>query len=116
MDRRTFENSIKGSAREYYLDLSVDKIVELFGEEIGDVAKYGEQNNSHHQYSLFEHILRTVDEVQDENLGADNLLKVKIAAFFHDIGKPLVVSTNEKQERANTLNMQKNPQRWLNRF
>ena len=40
--------------------------------------------------------MRTVDNVGTQNLNEEDLLKVKIAAFFHDIGKPSVAQLNEK--------------------
>lgn len=48
------------------------------------MVKYS-QNNPHHYYDLFLHTLHTV-----ENLGDCASCDLRIAAFFHDIGKPYV--------------------------
>ncbi len=42
-----------------------------------------QQRNPHHCYDLFNHILHTVEEIPKESM-----IPVKVAAFFHDIGKP----------------------------
>lgn len=50
------------------------------------MIKYN-QNNPHHCYDLFLHTLYTV-----ENLGDSASDALRIAAFFHDIGKPFVAT------------------------
>ena len=50
------------------------------------------QCNPHHCYDLFQHSLHAVERLSDE---AGSLLRV--AAFFHDIGKPDVAK--KKDER-----------------
>lgn len=47
-----------------------------------------DQNNPHHIYDVYTHILKTMNEVDGEAL--------KLAAFFHDIAKPLCKSEDEK--------------------
>lgn len=46
------------------------------------------QNNIWHIYDVFEHILHVVD-------GVPNNLSLRIAALFHDIGKPFVYKEDE---------------------
>lgn len=82
---------------EFYLKSSKESIVEFFGEEMSKVPEF-KQNNIHHQYDLFEHILRTVERIPKENLTPENLKKVRIAAFFHDIGKPEVVQEKDGKD------------------
>lgn len=91
MNREDFEDRLsKGNITEYFLQLPREELVKTFGENFLKTVEYGSQNNASHQYELFEHILRTVDGVQSDNL------KIKVAAFFHDIGKPEVAKLNEK--------------------
>lgn len=54
------------------------------------------QNNSHHCYDLWEHILRTVEGIKPEGLTDEQFKKLRVAAFFHDIGKPDVATFNPK--------------------
>ncbi len=97
MDRKVFEEELlRGNITEKYLELSKEEIVQRFGDGIANVVDFGDQNNNSHQYELFEHILRTVDSVDTSKMTVEDALKVKIAAFFHDIGKPEVAKLNEK--------------------
>ena len=41
------------------------------------------QNNPWHVYDVYEHILHVVDNV-------DDMFELRLAALFHDIGKPYV--------------------------
>lgn len=66
--------------------------VELFlGDDVARMIGYN-QRNPHHCYDLFTHSLFTVASIKET---APVLLRV--AAFFHDIGKPIVAM--EKQGR-----------------
>ncbi len=47
------------------------------------------QNNPHHQYSVGEHTLHSLTEIQTDKCG-------RLAMLFHDMGKPLTKSTDEK--------------------
>ena len=68
------------------------KDVEYFlGTDIARMVGY-DQRNPHHCYDLFTHTLHTVASIKET---APTLLRV--AAFFHDIGKPIVAM--EKQGR-----------------
>ena len=97
MDRNQFESYLKeDNVTEKFLHMEKGELQNAFGEEFLKTVDYGDQNNNSHQYDLFEHILRTVDNVGTQNLNEEDLLKVKIAAFFHDIGKPSVAQLNEK--------------------
>ena len=47
------------------------------------------QNNSWHIYDVYEHILHVID-------GVSNILALRLASLFHDIGKPYVYIEDEK--------------------
>ena len=46
------------------------------------------QNNSWHIYDVYEHILHVID-------GVPNILELRLASLFHDIGKPYVYTEDE---------------------
>lgn len=79
-----------------YLSMPKEELQSRFGNEFLKTVDFGNQNNNNHQYELFEHILRTVDSVDTNGLSEKEALKVRAAAFFHDIGKPDVAQLNEK--------------------
>lgn len=53
------------------------------------------QNNPYHEFTLWEHTLRTVDLIPKENL------LLRWAGLLHDIGKPYVANLNEGISRYN---------------
>lgn len=55
------------------------------------------QNNSYHRYSVFKHILNSVENVAKNNemLGAYKVELLKWTMLLHDIGKPYVKFTTE---------------------
>ncbi len=53
------------------------------------VCKGFEQNNRWHIYDVYEHILHVVDNVPSD-------LSLRLAALFHDIGKPIYYTEDEK--------------------
>lgn len=63
-----------------------DKIFELIPEL--RTCKDFAQNNIWHIYDVYEHILHVVD-------GVPNIPELRIAALFHDIGKPYVYKEDE---------------------
>lgn len=97
MDIKEFENDLLSqNITEKYLNMPREELGEKFGSEFLKTVDFGNQNNNSHQYELFEHILRTVDCVNTDKLSEKDALKVKVAAFFHDVGKPNVAQLNEK--------------------
>ncbi len=80
---------------EYLSSKSKEEISQMFGENISRMIGF-EQKNVHHCYDLMGHILHTVENVDKEGLSEEELRKLKVAAFFHDIGKPDVSSFNPK--------------------
>lgn len=83
MSRIDFENSLQ-SALCFWGELSKEDVKQLVGCEVARMIKY-DQNNPHHCYDLFHHTLHTV-----QSLGNTSSMLLRIAAFFHDIGKPYV--------------------------
>lgn len=94
--KEQFEESlIREDVVEYYLSKSREEIEEDLGEEVAKMVGF-EQKNSHHCYDLWEHTLRTVEGIRPEGLTPDQFKKLRVAAFFHDIGKPDVSKFNEQ--------------------
>ena len=48
-----------------------------------------DQHNEWHPYDVYEHIMRVVE-------GVDKNIILRLAALFHDIGKPIVYTEDEK--------------------
>ena len=90
MKRAEFEDSLKKPVY-FWNEKSSDEVEKALGNAVKSMVAF-EQRNPHHSYDLFNHSLHTVDGIKDT---APVLLRV--AAFFHDIGKPIVAM--EKQGR-----------------
>lgn len=63
-----------------------DELVEIIPEFKNSIGF--DQENEWHPYDVFEHTLRVVD-------GVDNVFPLRLAALFHDIGKPYVKKMGE---------------------
>ena len=85
-----FENSLQ-MPLPFWQSKSMDEVCDLLGNTVAQMVGFA-QNNPHHCYDLFLHTLHTVDEIRPSY---STILRV--AAFFHDIGKPSVAF--EKQGR-----------------
>ena len=72
-----------------FLNLNFLEIEEFLGKDVANMVGF-KQNNPHHCYDLFEHTLRVVEGINTEGLFLEDIIKLKVAAFFHDIGKPIV--------------------------
>ena len=90
MDRETFEASLAQPLL-FWPPKSQSEVKALVGEEVAQMIKY-DQRNPHHCYDLFLHTLHTV-----QFIGSNAPTALRVAAFFHDIGKPYVAQ--EKQGR-----------------
>ena len=55
-----------------------------------EVMKEYDQNSPYHCYDLLMHTAHVVDGIQPEGLSKEDFHDLRIAAFFHDIGKPSV--------------------------
>lgn len=94
--RQSFEESLlRDDVVEYYLSKTPEELEAELGPEVARMVGF-EQKNSHHCYDLWEHTLRTVEGISPEGLTPEQFKKLRVAAFFHDIGKPDVSKFNEK--------------------
>lgn len=94
--KQSFEQSLlKDNVVEYYLSKTPRELEKELGSEVARMVGF-EQKNSHHCYDLWEHTLRTVEGIKPNGLTPEQFKKLRIAAFFHDIGKPDVAKFNEK--------------------
>lgn len=85
-----FENSLfRQDVVEYYLNMSKEDIEYKFGSVIANMIGFN-QNNPHQCYDLFEHTLRTVIDIPTGELSDEEIKLLKIAAFLHDVAKPIV--------------------------
>lgn len=89
LKKREFEKIV--ISNEESLFLVAEDIAYFLGPDVKRMVGY-DQRNPHHSYDLFTHTLHTVAGIKET---APALLRV--AAFFHDIGKPFVAM--EKQGR-----------------
>lgn len=90
MNRELFEESMIRPLQ-YWSKRNKSEVRGLLGEEVAQMVNY-DQRNPHHCYDLFIHTLHTV-----QFIGDSAPIDLRVAAFFHDIGKPYVAQ--EKQER-----------------
>lgn len=96
LSKEVFEESLlREDVVKYYLAKTKEELLEELGPEVA-IMKGFEQKNSHHCYDLYEHTMRTVEGINLEGLTMDEFKKLRIAAFFHDIGKPDVSKFNPK--------------------
>ena len=71
------------------LDKSKKELECMFGTDFAMMKGYS-QNNPHHCYDLLEHTLRAVAAIDCDKLSEDEAKELKIAALYHDVGKPKV--------------------------
>ena len=90
MNRELFEESLIRPLQ-CWSQRSKSEVKGLLGKEVAQMVNY-DQRNPHHCYDLFIHTLYTV-----QFIGDSAPIDLRVAAFFHDIGKPYVAQ--EKQER-----------------
>jgi len=102
--RKQFENDLlRSDVVNYFLSKSKEEIYHEYGEKVSRMIGF-EQKNMHHCYNLWEHTLRTVEAINESKLTIDQAKKLKVAAFFHDIGKPDVVGFNPRTKQQNFYN------------
>lgn len=83
MTKDLFEESLEDPI-DYWCNKSKEEVFELLGSDVAMMVNYN-QCNPHHCYDLFLHTLYTVEDLKN-----DASIELKIAAFFHDIGKTYV--------------------------
>ena len=94
--RIRLENAVmRDDIVEYVSNLPKKEIQRIFGKEIAQMKGF-DQKNVHHCYDLLGHTLHTVDGISREGLSDDDFKKLRIAALYHDVGKPEVAKFNEK--------------------
>lgn len=71
------------------LDKSREELKEMLGDEFATMKGYA-QNNPHHCYNLLEHTVRTAAGMDCSGLSDEDAVQLRVAALFHDIGKPVV--------------------------
>ena len=77
-------------------DMPKEELKEMLGKEFSDMKDFN-QNNPHHCYDLLTHSIEVVCGLFDTDLPKEKVYLLKVAALFHDIGKPVVAF--EKQGR-----------------
>ncbi len=88
--REVFEESLSNPLL-YWSGKSKDEVKSLLGEDSSAMVAF-DQRNPHHCYDLFMHSLHTVDA-----LDKSSSVNLRVAAFFHDIGKPRVAMEKQGQ-------------------
>jgi hypothetical protein len=87
--RNEFIDSINMLDKSNMLDLSKKELECMFGTDFAVMKGYS-QNNPHRCYDLLEHTLRTFEAIDCAELTKDEIIELKIAALYHDVGKPCV--------------------------
>lgn len=81
---------------EKLLSMDKEELKHIFGSDFATMQGYL-QNNPHHCYDLLEHTIKTVEAIDCAELSKDEIIELKIAALYHDVGKPSVAF--EKSEK-----------------
>jgi len=79
------------------LSWDIDELKRVLGHAFASIKNF-DQNNPHHCYDLLTHTLQTVARLDMYCNDVDALPLLRVAALFHDIGKPSVVQ--EKNGRS----------------
>lgn len=69
--------------------MTKEEVLNKFGNDVAKTYKFS-QKNPHHCYDLFIHTMHTVDNINKNNLNETTKGELRIAALFHDVGKPIV--------------------------
>lgn len=71
------------------MNWSREKLEIHFGRDFSMMKGYS-QNNPHHCYDLLKHTIKTVESIDCTGMSKDEISELKIAALYHDVGKPIV--------------------------
>lgn len=74
---------------EKILSMDKEELKRIFGYNFSMMKGYS-QNNPHHCYDLLEHTIKTVESIDCTGMSKDEISELKIAALYHDVGKPIV--------------------------
>lgn len=86
--RERFEQALlRDDVVDFFLEKSPEEIEAFFGKDVARMVAF-DQNNPHHCYDLFEHTLNVVEGIETDGLSQEEIIKLKVAAFLHDVGKP----------------------------
>ena len=88
MSEALFYYASPSKVKELY-DLSFDQLGCVLGNAFAK-AKAFPQNNPHHCYDLLNHTIKTVEFLNCDNLNETESYELRIAALYHDVGKPAV--------------------------
>ena len=95
IDKQKFEQILKmEDLKSFLLNSSKEAIEKAFGKEVANMKDY-DQNNPNHQYDLFEHTIEVMQGLPKEKYLPEDYKTLKIAAFFHDIGKTEVAKEKD---------------------
>lgn len=95
IDKQEFEQILKREdLKSFLLNSSKGAVEKAFGKEVASMKDY-DQNNPNHQYDLFEHTIEVMEGLPKEKYLPEDYKILKIAAFFHDIGKPEVAKEKD---------------------
>ena len=101
--RQSFEKDLmREDVVEYFASKSKEELEDEYGMEVARMVGF-EQKNAHHCYDLWFHTLHTVESVNTAGMNDKDAVMLKVAAFFHDIGKPEVVGYNPKTGQQNFI-------------
>ena len=102
--RKIFENALlRDDVVEYFLSKTPKELETEYGQEVARMVGF-KQKNIHHCYDLWNHTLHTVESVDVAGLTDEQAKKLKVSAFFHDIGKPDVVGFNPRTKQQTFYN------------
>ena len=76
------------NAKNILMEMKMDEVLEKIFPELKTTFDF-QQDNKHHNLTLFEHLVSTVSFVEDK-------MELRWAALFHDLGKPNVAFRNTK--------------------
>ena len=96
LGKQEFEHILKREDIKNFLlnNSSKEAIEKAFGEKVANMKDY-DQNNPNHQYDLLEHTIEVMEGLPKEKYLPEDYKTLRIAAFFHDIGKPEVAKEKD---------------------
>ena len=95
LEKQEFEQILKREdIKNFLLNSSKEAIEKAFGEKVANMKDY-DQNNPNHQYDLLEHTIEVMEGLPKEKYLPEDYKTLRIAAFFHDIGKPEVAKEKD---------------------